>query len=103
MYVLPPPKGTIAIGSDADLALWDPDRDVTITNDLLHHNAVYTPYEEMPVRGWPVTTISRGATVWGDGNFLGRQGLGQFLRCDRPAPARPGRPPSELSGSASSS
>ncbi len=89
MYGLHPRKGTIAIGSDADLALWDPNREETITNDMLHHNVDYTPYGGMTVRGWPVMTISRGVTVWGDGDFLGEQGFGRFLRCERPDPARP--------------
>ena len=64
MYGLYPRKGSIAIGADADLAIWDADREVTIANDLLHHNVDYTPYEGMRVRGWPVTTISRGEIVW---------------------------------------
>ena len=74
MYGLHPRKGTIAIGSDADLALWDPEREVTITNGMLHHNVDYTPYEGMRVRGWPVTTISRGEVVWSDGEFRGAGG-----------------------------
>ena len=87
MYGLHPRKGTIAIGSDADLALWDPEREVTITNDLLHHNVDYTPYEGTRVRGWPVTTISRGEVVWSDGEFRAQAGRGQFLRCDHPPAA----------------
>lgn len=55
---LDPCKGSIAIGADADLTIWDPDREVTIANDLLHHNVGSTPYEGVHVRGWPATTIS---------------------------------------------
>ena len=84
MYGLYPRKGSIAIGADADLALWDANREVTITNDILHHNVDYTPYEGMRVRGWPVTTISRGEVVWSDGEFRADAGRGQFLRCDPP-------------------
>ena len=90
MYGLHPRKGTIAIGSDADLALWDPEREVTITNGLLHHNVDYTPYEDMRVRGWPVTTISRGEVVWSDGEFRGQAGRGRFLHCDHPPAAGAG-------------
>jgi dihydropyrimidinase len=86
MYGLYPRKGSIAIGADADLAVWDPDREVTIANDLLHHNVDYTPYEGVRVRGWPVTTISRGEIVWADGAFAAASGRGEFLRCDYPKP-----------------
>ena len=45
IYGLYPRKGTIAVGSDADVAIWNPDCEVTITNERLHHNVDYTPYE----------------------------------------------------------
>jgi dihydropyrimidinase len=89
LYGLHPRKGTIAIGSDADIAIWDAGREVTITVALLHDNMDYTPYEGMKVRGWPVTTLSRGEVVWNDGEVLGRPGRGEFLACEPPAPARP--------------
>ena len=92
MYGLYPRKGSIAIGADADLVIWDPQRDVTIANAALHHNVDYTPFEGMRVRGWPVTTISRGEVVWSDGIFDAARGRGQFLACEPPqsVPA-PGR------------
>jgi len=80
LYGLYPQKGTIAIGSDADLVLWDPDRQVTLTWDLLHEGADYTPYEGMRVKGWPVTTLSRGEVVWQDGEVMGQPGRGRFLK-----------------------
>ena len=93
MYGLSPRKGSIAIGADADLAIWDANREVTITNDMLHHNVDYTPYEGMRVRGWPVTTVSRGEILWSDGQFHAPESHGQFLRCDPPQsiPARQGQ------------
>ncbi len=66
-YGLYPRKGTIAIGSDADIVLWDPQREVTITHSLLQDGCDYTPYEGLAVTGWPVRTILRGATVCNDG------------------------------------
>ncbi len=84
MYGLYPRKGSIAIGADADLAIWDPNREVTIANELLHHNVDYTPYEGVRVRGWPVTTVSRGEVVWADGVFSAAPGRGQFLTCGEP-------------------
>ena len=89
MYGLYPRKGTIAIGSDADMVIWDDKREVTIRNADLHHAVDYTPYEGMTVKGWPAITLSRGETVWADGQFRGRPGHGEYLRCALPAPARP--------------
>lgn len=74
-----PKKGTIAIGSDADLAIWDPDRQVILTNALMHHAVDYTPYDGMKVTGWPLTTISRGTVVCDDGVIHGKPGHGRFL------------------------
>lgn len=72
-------KGRIAEGLDADLAIWDPQKRVTITNDILHHAMDYTPYEGMTVTGWPVTTLSRGEPVWDDGTIVAEPGRGRFL------------------------
>lgn len=91
IYGLYPRKGTVAVGSDADLALWDPEREATIRNADLHHAVDYTPYEGMTVRGWPVLTLARGRVVWRDGEVLAQPGSGEFLRCERPTPARPRR------------
>lgn len=88
MYGLYPRKGTIAVGADADVAVWDPDRQVTISNELLHHNVDYTPYEGMTVVGWPETVVSRGEIIVEAGQVRATAGRGQFLRCDLPAPAR---------------
>ncbi|RNF34351.1 dihydropyrimidinase [Paracoccus methylarcula] len=84
LYGLMPRKGTIAIGSDADIAIWDPQKQVTITNDMLHHNVDYTPYEGRQVTGWPEIVLSRGAVVIRDGECLGNPGRGQFLECGTP-------------------
>jgi len=88
MYGLYPRKGTIAIGSDADIVIWDPNRQVTITNANLHHNVDYTPYEGIAVTGWPETTISRGEVVCDGGELKVDKGRGTFLRCNPPEPAR---------------
>jgi dihydropyrimidinase len=89
MYGLYPRKGTIAIGADADLVIWDEKRVVTIRNGALHHAVDYTPYEGRKITGWPALTLSRGEVVWSEGEFSGRRGHGEFLRCALPAPARP--------------
>jgi dihydropyrimidinase len=87
LYGLYPRKGTIAVGADADIAIWDAEKEVTITNAALHHRVDYTPYEGMRVRGWPVTTLSRGEVVWDAGVARGAAGRGRFLKCDLPAAA----------------
>ncbi|WP_298718334.1 dihydropyrimidinase [uncultured Oceanisphaera sp.] len=89
LYGLYPRKGTIAIGADADIALWDPKREVTIRNEMLHHDVDYTPYEGRTVTGWPVMTLSRGELVWNDGDVPGRAGQGRFLPCGKPDMAKP--------------
>ncbi|GHA26038.1 dihydropyrimidinase [Oceanisphaera arctica] len=89
LYGLYPRKGTIAIGADADIAIWDPKREVTIRNEMLHHDVDYTPYEGRTVTGWPIMTLSRGELVWNDGDVLGRAGQGCFLPCGKPDMAKP--------------
>ena len=89
MYGLYPRKGTIAVGSDADLVIWDYTRELTIDNAMLHHAVDYTPYGGMRVRGWPALTLSRGEVVWENGEFRGTAGRGEFLKCGLPSPARP--------------
>jgi len=72
LYGLYPQKGTIAVGSDADLTLWDAKERRVIRNDLLNHGADYTPYEGLKVQGWPVTVILRGQIAVQDGTLQAR-------------------------------
>ncbi|MFO1349341.1 MAG: dihydropyrimidinase [Gammaproteobacteria bacterium] len=88
LYGLYPRKGTIAIGSDADLVIWNDDTTVTVTNAMLHHACDYTPYEGMTLSAWPALTLARGKPVFRDGALCGEAGHGQFLACDCPAAAR---------------
>jgi dihydropyrimidinase len=78
-YGLYPKKGTIAVGSDADIAIWDPERKETISQKLLHHGADYTPYEGIAVTGWPVSTMVRGTFVVRDGRLVGAKGGGEYV------------------------
>lgn len=84
MYGLYPRKGTLAIGADADLAIWDPERKVTISQSLLHHGADYTPYEGIAVTGWPTSTMVRGKFVVKDGALVGAKGSGAYIPREKP-------------------
>jgi len=84
LYGLYPRKGSIAIGADADLVIWD-ERPYTISNDALHHDVDYTPYEGMNLRAWPGLTLSRGEVVWDGQQLLSRPGQGRFLPCALPS------------------
>jgi dihydropyrimidinase len=79
LFGLHPRKGSIAIGADADLVLWDAAKQVTLTNTLMQHAIDYTPYEGMQVTGWPVATVLRGQVVMQDGKVTAEPGSGQFL------------------------
>ncbi|WP_454692104.1 dihydropyrimidinase [Achromobacter aloeverae] len=91
LYGLYPRKGTIAIGADADMVIWDTDTPRVVRNAELHHNVDYTPYEGRVLRAWPAVTLSRGKVVYEDGVYRGQAGAGQFLQCEKPAPARTAR------------
>ena len=84
-------KGRIAVGLDADLALWDPSLTWTIGHEVLHSGCDFTPYEGRQVTGKPVTVLVRGAAVVEDGLLRARPGYGQFLPCSADT-ARVGKP-----------
>ncbi|WP_375410351.1 dihydropyrimidinase [uncultured Methylobacterium sp.] len=79
LYGLYPRKGSIGVGFDADLTLWDPNRRETIRQEALHHGADYTPWEGFAVTGWPVMTIARGEVIAEDGRVTGAVGHGRVL------------------------
>jgi dihydropyrimidinase len=79
MYGLYPRKGSIMVGADADIAIWDPDKKVSLSQGLMQHGSDYTPYEGMEVTGWPIKTLLRGALVADNGQIVGEPGMGQFL------------------------
>ncbi len=88
-YGLYPKKGTIAVGSDADIALWDPNRAVTISQNLMHGGCDYTPYEGIKVKGWPVSTMLRGKFVVRDGKLAGKPGDGAYVPREKSPLAAP--------------
>jgi dihydropyrimidinase len=97
IYNLAPRKGLVAVGSDADLVVWDPTREVTITDALMHDRTGYTPYEGRRVKGWPATVVRRGEVVVREGTLAAAPGSGTFLpRGGGEAAAPAGRPGIEL-------
>jgi dihydropyrimidinase len=89
MYGLYPRKGTVAVGADADIVVWDPSRRVTIAHELLQDGSDYTPYEGREVTGWPVLTMVRGRTVMRGGELVGSKGHGTYLPRAKSLLARP--------------
>jgi dihydropyrimidinase len=79
LYGMFPRKGAIAVGSDADLVVWDPDREAVVRQALLHDAMDDTPFEGMRLKGWPACTVSRGEIVWDGESVHGEAGRGRFV------------------------
>ena len=86
MFGLWPRKGTVAVGSDGDLVIWDPEKEVTLATKTLHMRVDYNPYEGRVIKGAPAVVLSRGDVIVDHGQFKGRPGRGQFVK------RQPGRP-----------
>lgn len=83
VYGLHPRKGSIAIGADADLVVWQ-EGERAISNRDLHHNVDYTPYEGHQLKAWPCLTLCAGQVVWDGDQFHARPGSGRFLQRGAP-------------------
>lgn len=80
LFGLYPRKGVIAVGSDADLAVYGQGRPLSVARELLHENTDYTPFERLPFDGLPEMTVSRGEIIVQNGRFIGKKGRGRYLR-----------------------
>ncbi|HWW62034.1 MAG TPA: dihydropyrimidinase [Thermoanaerobaculia bacterium] len=80
IFGLFPRKGTIAVGSDADIVIFDPDEEMTISAKTHHMNVDYSCYEGWKVRGVTKTVLSRGDVVIEEGKYVAKPGRGQFLK-----------------------
>jgi dihydropyrimidinase len=86
IFGLYPRKGAIAVGSDADIALWDPGHRRTVDGSRMESLAGYSVYDGWQVRGWPRLVLRRGQLVLADGEVTARPGEGQWLRRGAVAP-----------------
>ena len=74
-------KGSIAVGKDADIVIYDPETEFTITNDKMHSDCDHTIWEGVKLKGYPEQTYSRGKLVYDKGEFVGESGWGKFVKC----------------------
>lgn len=79
-HELYPKKGTIAIGSDADLAIIDLDREKEVSVESLHSAQDFTPFEGIKYKGWPTHTILRGKVIFENDKIVGQAGVGQYIK-----------------------
>ncbi len=87
IFNIHPRKGAVAVGSDADLVVWDPQASRTISARTHHQNVDFNVYEGMEVTGLARHTVARGALVWTDGDLRAVRGAGRYV--DRPCFAPP--------------
>jgi dihydropyrimidinase len=80
LFGLYPRKGTVAVGSDADLVIFDPNAEETISAKTHHMRVDYSMFEGIRVKGLPKAVLSRGRLVIENGKFVGQPGSGSFLR-----------------------
>lgn len=74
-------KGSLSVGKDADIVIYDPNKKFIITNDKMHSDCDHTIWEGKELNGYPEMTFSRGKLVYKDGEFLGERGWGKFVKC----------------------
>lgn len=80
VYGCYPRKGIIAPNSDADIVLVDMNKEVTVSQDMLHNNIDYCVYEGMKLKGYPIMTIANGKVIVENGDFCGKKGSGRFVK-----------------------
>jgi len=83
LFGLFPRKGTIAIGSDADLVIFDANKEQIISASTHHMRVDYSMFEGIRVKGVPKSVLSRGKAIIEDGKFVGRAGNGEFVKRQR--------------------
>jgi dihydropyrimidinase len=85
LFGLYPRKGTVAVGSDADLIVFDANEEQTISVKTHHMRVDYSMFDGTRVKGVPKTVLSRGRVIVENGKFVGKVGAGEFLKRENPA------------------
>jgi dihydropyrimidinase len=80
IFGLYPRKGTVAVGVDADLVVWDPNKEHMLDHANMHMRVDYSPYEGRSVIGAPTHVLSRGEVIVDHGVWKGKTGRGQFVK-----------------------
>jgi len=78
-----PRKGSLQVGADADVVVWDPERSQSLDAAALHMRTDHSPYEGQTATGWPELVLSRGRVVARGGAFAGERGWGRYLPRDQ--------------------
>ncbi len=81
LFGLEDQKGALEVGLDADIVLYDPTKEVVVRNKDLHGNLDHIIWEGTEIKGYPVSTYSRGRLVYEDGEFKGEKGYGKLIKC----------------------
>ena len=84
IFGLYPKKGSIIVGGDADLVVFDPNKEVKVTKGILHENVDYTPYEGFELKGYPRATFSRGQLIAENQEYVGESKRGEFVKRNSP-------------------
>ena len=83
MFGLYPQKGTLKVGSDGDIVIFDPTKEVILKSTALHSAAEYTVYENFEVKGYPIMTISRGVVICKDDKLMVSKPIGKFIKAEK--------------------
>jgi dihydropyrimidinase len=89
VYGLHPKKGSIAVGADADIAIWDPKKKVAITDRMVKDRSGYSPWSGRTIQGWPVTVLRRGQVIVENNDIVAKAGSGRFLPRSAGAAGKP--------------
>lgn len=81
IFGLAPQKGSLDPGADADIVIYDPTKEFTITQEAMHSDVDHTIWEGIKLKGYPIQTYCRGQLVFDDGKFTGEKGFGRFVKC----------------------